>query len=227
VSDQFERQLQQHLAQEAAQVKYFPRPLASRIEAAVPFGHRPATIRQVALAAGLVVLAVLLAVGLSQARSPRSQPAGVAGPWKENLTFSGAVTGTVHSTVADEGAARSTCSGRFSVAAGAWSSNFVIKLAGKLYYLEITVVPYSGPGTYSNSPSSSLGPKVSITDLDGTIGWWGNNASAPASFSVDPGHESGTLDATLTRTLLASGDLPSDLDEKLHVSGRWTCRTKT
>ncbi len=218
MSDNFERQLRQHLAYEAAQVQHFPRPLASRIEAAVESRGHQGTLRQVALAAGLVILAVLLAVGLSQARSSRSQPAGVAGPWEEDLTFSGAVTGNVRSTVAGDAEGVSTCIGKYAKPGEGWAANLVVEVAGTPYRLEMLVLPYRDPGTYSNTTGSRTvfiwlqGPRGDL----GTS--WGDDRVA-ATVTLNPGNESGTVEATLT-----GHRGPADV---VRVSGRWTCRTRT
>ena len=219
MSDPFERQLRQHLAQEAAQVKYFPRPLAGRIEATAQSSRRPATLQQLALVAGLVILAVLLAVGLSQARSFRSEPAGVAGPWAENLTFSGAVTGTVHSTSAGENANRSTCTGKHSTEEG-WTADMFVEVAGKPYHFSIAVTPYRGPGAYSNAAGSRTVGVWLYSLESGPVGFtgnWGDTTAIPATLTIDPGDESGTVEARMTDW---SGEV-------VQVSGRWTCRTRT
>jgi len=209
-----ERQLRQHLAHEAAQVNHFPRLLASRIEAAVESGRRPAPLQQMALAAGLVILAIVVAIGVSQALGFRSQPASLAGPWEENLTFSGAVTGTVHSTVAGDAEGMSTCIGKYAKAVGGWSADLVVEVAGKPYHFAMSVV-YRGPGTYSNSNGSRtvfvhLGDETDRQTF----------ADDAATITLDAGNESGTVEAMLTKL----GEPASNF---VRVSGRWTCRTRT
>ncbi len=221
MSDHFEHQLRQHLGHEAAQVRHFPRPLASRIEAAVQSGRRPATLQQLALAAGLVILVVLLAVGVSQARSSRSEPAGVPGPWKENLTFSGAVTGTVRSTLTGDDAGLNTCIGKYATGDG-WAANLVVELNGEPYQLQMTVIPYRGPGTYSNTTGSRT---VFLRLFSASESSWGTSPDDPAraTMTLDPGNESGTVDATLTGYMGPAAIGPNIV----RISGHWTCHTRT
>ncbi len=229
MSDQFERRLREHLAMEAGQTIQFPRSLAGNIDAAMKSRRQTRMITQLTVAVAFVIGALLLGIAASHLRSLKgeTQPAAANNAsWKADLTLTGAVSGTVKSISVTEESARSNCSGRYSEAAGSWSSDFLIRLAGEQFHLEITVLPYAGPGTYSNSPSNPRGLLVLAynSPTDDNLGW-ANDPSGPATFSVDPGDESGTLNATLTRN--PSGDLPSDWNESVHVSGRWTCRSTT
>ncbi len=214
MSDHFELQLRQHLQGEAARGDPFPRRLASRIEAAVESDRRPTAFGWVALAVGLAILAVVLAIGLSQGLNSRSEPAGLAGAWDENLTFSGAVNGTVRSTVAsDAEGVSSTCIGQYARLGEGWSADLVVEVAGKPYRLAMSVL-YRGPGTYSNSDGS----RTVFVHLGDEAGWQ-TFAGDPATITLEPGNESGTVEATLTKI----GEPASNV---VRVSGRWTCRTR-
>jgi hypothetical protein len=131
--------------------------------------------------------------------------------WAQALTFSGDVQGGMDHVLPASDAARSECSGRSSLTAGAWASALYGPVGGDVYEVLVTVRPYRGPSTY-RAPDVS----VQVARPDGSAVWRTSPGDA-ATFGVGLDEESGTLSATLTNLSTAA--------TKLRLDGRWSCRT--
>ena len=142
--------------------------------------------------------------------TPSVVPTAVAA-WNQDLSFSGDLSGKMSLVTPGDAALRSECTGHNSRAAGAWASSLFGPVGADVYGLVVTVSQYRGPGTYV-APQASA--QVHTPDNSAV---WQTSDSDPATFTVDPDEESGSLDATLTN--LASNKT------KLQVRGRWSCRT--
>ena len=142
--------------------------------------------------------------------TPSIAPTGVAA-WSQDLSFSGDLSGTMSLVTPGDRTLRSECTGHNSRAEGAWASSLFGPVGPDVYGLLVTVSQYRGPGTYV-APQAS----AQVHNADNSAVWQTLDAD-PATFTVDADEESGTLDATLT-------NLTSN-KTKLHVRGRWSCRT--
>ncbi|HLH69127.1 MAG TPA: hypothetical protein VKY90_08900 [Candidatus Dormibacteraeota bacterium] len=136
-----------------------------------------------------------------------SLPAGAS--WVESLAFSGDVQGTMVGVVSGNSQLESECTGPASLSAGTWASTLYGQVGAAVYEVVVVVPRYRGPGTYQ-APQV----EVQVAKPDGSAVWDAGQGQ-PASFSVDIGQRSGTLDATLVN--LATNQVG------LHVTGTWSC----
>jgi hypothetical protein len=175
-------------------------------------------------AAGASLFALLLAIvagcaGQAPSAAPvvpppatTPAPAGSpAGSWAQALTFSGDVQGGMGHVLPDSAATRSECSGRNSRPEGAWASALYGAVGQDVYEVLVIVHAYRGPGAYGVPDVT-----VQVARPDGSSVWQ-TSAGDQATFTVDPGEESGTVSATLTNL--------SNTATRLRVDGRWSCRT--
>jgi len=181
-----------------------------------------------ARAAGAPLFALLLVVALAACAGqappaavvpPRVTPAPAtpapagspAGSWAQALTFSGDLQGAMDGVLPDSPATRSECTGRNSRPEGAWASALYGTVGPDVYEVLVTVHAYRGPGVYG-APDVM----VQVARPDGSA-IWQTSGGDRATFTVDPGEESGTVSATLTNL--------STTATRLRVDGRWSCRT--
>jgi hypothetical protein len=151
-----------------------------------------------------------LPAGVTTAASAARPAAG--GGWTQALTFTGDIQGGMDHVLPDSSAERSECSGRNSRAAGAWAAALYGPIGGQaVYEVVVTVQPYRGPGTY-HAP----GVTVEVAVPDGSAVWQ-TSAGDAATFTVEPGEQTGTVSATLTNL--------STTATSVHVDGRWSCVT--
>ena len=141
----------------------------------------------------------------SPVSTPASGPPGAA----QNLTFSGDLSGTLTSLVANDPGEQSSCTGVGSRAQNEWTSTLDGYLGSAVYSLVVVAKPYRGPGTYD---SSAVTVEVNSVD-DKQV--WQSSTGDPVSFSVARNELSGTLQATLHN---ANTGQPS-----LNITGSWSC----
>jgi hypothetical protein len=187
-----------------------------RVPTAAPVGRRRLPG---ALAAGLVVAGCGLLPAAPRPAAVRAPtpavtafPAVTASPaaaWTESLTFSGDLQGTMVGVVSGDPHLESECTGPASLRAGTWASTLYGQVGSGVYEVVVVVPNYRGPGTY-RTPQV----EVQVARPDGSA-VWATGQGQPASFGVDVGQRSGTLDATLID--LATGQVG------LHVTGTWSC----
>jgi hypothetical protein len=177
---------------------------------------------------GIALVAALLAASgcgpltlpnldIAPAAPAASAPAAVTASserttgWPQALTFAGDVSGTMDAVAPIDANAPSECTGRNSRQAGAWASALYGPVGGDVYGMLVTVRPYRGPGVYR-------APDVSVQVLrpDGSAVWRSGTGDA-ATFTVAPGEETGSVEASVTNL--------TNTSTKIQVSGRWTCRT--
>jgi hypothetical protein len=168
----------------------------------------------------LAVAATLLASCSALERQVSVSPTPWASPvvqasarpaWIEDLTFSGGLAGTLNQVVAGSAGLRTICTGQRAQGGTTWVLTLFGPVAGTVYGVQATVGDYRGPGRY-RAPDAG----VQVFSPDDSVGWQ-SLAGDPVSMVLEPGLESGTVDATLTNL--------TDGSSKVHVSGRWTCQT--
>jgi hypothetical protein len=164
----------------------------------------------VTLVAGCSALERQVSVSPTPSASPVIE-ASARPPWIEDLTFSGGLTGTLNQVVAGSAGLRTICTGKRAQGGTTWVLTLFGPVAGTVYGVQATVGDFRGPGRY-RAPDAG----VQVFSPDDSVGWR-SLAGDPVSMLLEPGLESGTVDATLT-------DL-ADNSSKVHVSGRWTCQT--
>ncbi len=165
------------------------------------------------LAAGLLVAGCAGPPPTHPAAGPVPTPAVTSLParsaWAESLAFSGDLQGTMVGVVSGNPRFQSECTGPASLHAGTWASTLYGQVGSAVYEVVVVVPGYRGPGTY-RTPQV----EVQVAKPDGSAAW-DTGQEQPASFSVDAGQRSGTLDATLIN--LATGQVG------LHLTGTWSC----
>lgn len=144
-------------------------------------------------------------------KAPAPTPTPRIGPPAavQNLTFSGAVSGTMTELVTQSSQTASACSER-PVEAAAWASTLYGTIDGAVYGFVTTVKPYNGPGTYTAAQAQVQ--LFSVSDQQKT---WESLPGDSVSFTVHNDNLTGTVQATLT-------DLNSN-QATLTVSGDWSC----
>lgn len=113
--------------------------------------------------------------------------------------------------VTGDRAPESQCTGRNSRFGGTWVSSMYGPVGKQVYELLVTVPEYQGPNTY-RPPEVA----VQVVRLDGSA-IWRTSGGDPATFTVNPDEESGSIDASLTDV--------NDSTTGLRVTGRWSCLT--
>ena len=177
---------------------------------------RPCT-RLAGIAAAVLVLAVVSGCSLLEQQmsiSPTPTPSPLVAssaqpPWTENLTFSGDLKGTMNQVVAGSGGTNTVCTGQRAQGGDPWVLTLFGPVGRATYGLQITVSDYRGPGDYE-APEASM----QVFRPDATLGWQ-SLAGDQVSMVLDPGQESGTVNATLTNLTNAT--------TKVKVYGSWTC----
>jgi len=146
--------------------------------------------------------------GGSGTAGPQATPsASDTGEVLQNLDFSGRYPGHLP-------AAQITC----AKSAGTFDVNLAGMLRGEKVYLAISVKGYKGAGTYSASQEESGSGfstfQFGLAQPPTVLG--SDSPSLPASLTVDPGQQAGSVDASL-----AFGAALNDLSER--ITGDWRC----
>jgi hypothetical protein len=173
--------------------------------------------------AGIVPAVVLVAAGCTGVQAPKVDappPAPTATPsasptpvanWAQHLDFSGDVTGTMTTVLPVTPQTPSECTGRNSRPSGTWASSIFGSVGSDVYGVLFAVSKYRGPGSYS-------GPDVTVqVHRSDNSAVWQSAGDSQTTFTVDPGEESGTVDATLLN--LASNQA------SMRLQGTWSCST--
>jgi hypothetical protein len=167
----------------------------------------------------LAGLFVLLACGCSAMAStsvpsptPTKPPTPTpAANWNQDMTLAGDVNTRIQTIAPTEPKVHSECSGKNSRTTGTWASTIYWILNGDRWGVVVLAPNYKGPGVYA-------GGAVSVQVHNGDSSKvWKNLDTDPANFVVGGDEESGTIDATLSNLSAYRG--------RLHISGRWSCKT--
>jgi hypothetical protein len=141
--------------------------------------------------------------------SPVSTPQAGPPAAAQDLTFSGDLSGTLTTLVANDAGEQSSCTGVGSRAQNEWTSTLDGYLGSAVYSVVVVAKPYRGPGSYD---SSAVTVEVNSVD-DKQV--WQSSTGDPVTFSVARNELTGTLQATLHS---ADTNQPS-----LKVTGSWSC----
>jgi hypothetical protein len=169
-------------------------------------------------AAGIVALVVLTACGQNTPNAVASpSPVIAAGTWIQNLTFSGDLSGTMTSIVADSGSQKNECSGLKARSGQVWGDTFygTVDASGDIWEVNFSILDFRGHGAYS-APAATVVVQSVATPSDMTKNWSSQGGANKVTFSMDPSQQSGTVTADLTNAQTGKTGL--------HVTGEWHCR---
>jgi hypothetical protein len=170
-------------------------------------------------AAGIVVALVVLTACQQNTPNAVASPSPViaAGTWTQNLTFSGDLSGTMTSIVADSGDQKNECSGVKARSGQVWGDTFygTIDASGDIWEVNFSILDFRGHGAYS-APSVTVVVKGVADPADKTKNWSSQGGPNKVTFSMDTNQQSGLVTADLTNVQTGK--------TALHVAGEWHCR---
>jgi len=164
-------------------------------------------------AAGIVALIVFTACGQNNHASVASPTPVVAqGSWTLSLAFTGEMVGQMAGIVADSGDQVSACTGSKTRNGEQWADTFygMTDASGQVWEVAFVVNNFRGPGAYHTADLSIVVRSVDHTKV------WLNLPRDKVTFTLDPGQQSGALNAALTNGYTGKPGL--------QVTGSWNCR---
>jgi hypothetical protein len=151
-----------------------------------------------------------------------------AGPWSEQLTFSGGLTGTATAGMHDNTA---VCSGTQSIPKHFLEVHFDVVLGGTTYQLVLHARYVAGPGatqidgenvqtTLTSTDYSPPGPPPVVPGQTPTPQTGSQFAAVSGTLTIAASGDSGSVDASMGSASDFTGTAP-----RVQLSGSWTCRT--
>lgn len=145
-----------------------------------------------------------------------AHPRADSGVWAEDLTLTGDVRAHVTSTVANNAAIPSSCTGKASTAVG-YVLILTINTDHGVWQVSVAVDPYQGPGTYTTTTDNPNSPRALMVDPQRENGWH-SGPNDTVVVTVDSTEEAGTISATMS-VPYSTSTTPEI------INGKWSCRT--
>lgn len=190
----------------------------------VQTSHRASVFRNLAGAAAVVLALTLVGVLVLRNASPYTPgaPAVQSAVWPEDLTLTGDINAHATTTVPNSGGIRSSCTGKYGKTIGLYQLTLAINTDHGVWQLWVIVDSYSGPGTYTVDTTRTDKARPlhgGIVDPTRTRDWTAGPGDS-FTFTVDPGGETGTINATFSQP-----QPPVATSTPETVSGSWSCRS--